>query len=151
MLSTVHGPTQPWPSPHHPWPPLTLHSLRRRFSFYGLIPSNVPLMATSSAVYIASRAAVSATLAGAAGAAAAAGLDGALRRHIDHRPALDGAMAGLVAISAGGWWGVSGVESEGPCGAVPEGEGWEPGLWVGGGARASAEVEHSGLPQRPDF
>ncbi|KIY98146.1 Ammonium transporter 1 member 2 [Monoraphidium neglectum] len=104
--------------------------LMRWFSFYGLIPSNVPLMATSSAVYIASRAAVSATLAGAAGAAAAAGLDGALRRHIDHRPALDGAMAGLVAISAGGWWGVSGVESEGPCGAVPEGEGWEPGASV---------------------
>ena len=58
-------------------------------------------MATASAAYVASRAAVGVTLAASAGAAAAAGLDVALRRHIDHRPALDGALAGLVAVSAG--------------------------------------------------
>lgn len=58
-------------------------------------------MAASGAVYMASRVAVSVTLAGAAGSVTAATLDMLLRRHIDHRPALDGAMAGLVAISAG--------------------------------------------------
>jgi ammonia channel protein AmtB len=83
-----------------------------------MIPSSAPLVATERPVYVASRAAVSATLAGAAGTVAAAAVGVAATKQVEHRPALDGAVAGLVAISAGGrpawrfhftpgvaWWG----------------------------------------------
>jgi len=94
-----HSPPPTLPAPPRPTPPQPTHP--NRFSFYGLLPSNVTLMATSNTVYIASRVAVAVTLAGAAGAMTAAALDVVIQRRINHRPALDGAVAGLVAISAG--------------------------------------------------
>ena len=76
----------------------------RWLGFYGLVAGNVPLVASANtnAAYVASRAAASVTLAGAAGALAAAGAHWAVtRRGGDQRPLLEGALAGLVAASAG--------------------------------------------------